>query len=53
MSLSRDIKTGQCELIPESLDFELLVESRYYFEKRIYKVLKENMLLDLVSYYKE
>ncbi|KAI7903184.1 uncharacterized protein BX663DRAFT_507770 [Cokeromyces recurvatus] len=44
MSLLNDIQNGICPFLPKTLDFDLYIEAKYYFQKRIFGVLKDNML---------
>lgn len=46
MIVAKNIFEQRSEFLPSTTDFNLYVESRYYFLKRIHQVVKENGLYD-------
>ncbi|KAI9476103.1 MAG: hypothetical protein EXX96DRAFT_651789 [Benjaminiella poitrasii] len=44
ISLTSEIQNGNCAFLPKDLDFDLFINARYYFQKRIFGILKDNKL---------
>jgi hypothetical protein len=49
MLLSDDIFDKKCELMPSIDQSNFYIEARYFFQKKVVSVLKENYLFTMVS----
>ncbi|CEP17532.1 hypothetical protein [Parasitella parasitica] len=50
MEVTNNILAEECPFLPKSLDSEIsFIESRFYFQKHLYKILQDHMLDHLLS----
>jgi len=49
MDLTNEIRTGTCSFLPKTLEISP-IESRFYFQNHMYKMLKDQMLDQYVMY---